>query len=152
MVVGRGSFPFAMVFFWDIRSILVVVRRGNKKTSEFQAVRNFRCLVSGFCLYLKSPSTIGKHVSEATARFHSSHCWPVLSSTIDLHAFNSHENIDHIFVLQATLLFTLLLMRSRARYGHFMIIHDLCDLVHLKKPPWRSDAFLKGLVGLESGL
>lgn len=45
-----------------------------------------------------------------------------------------------------------LLMRSRARYGHFMIIHDLCDLVHLKKPPWRSDAFLKGLEGLESGL
>ena len=33
-----------------------------------------------------------------------------------------------------------------------MIIHDLCDLVHLKKPPWRSDAFLKGLEGLESGL
>ena len=96
MVLGRGSFPFDMVFFLDIiRSILVVYcsdkllfgcwsehsstksivnqRRGNKKTGE-QAAFYFLCLGFRVCLYLKSPSTIGKHVSGATARFYSPHC------------------------------------------------------------------------------
>ena len=40
-------------------------------------------------------------------------------------------------------------MRSSARYGHFMIIPWSLWFGSLE---WRSDAFLKGLEGLESGL